>query len=113
MKRTFLYTASLSIAACLLATGALAQSKLDEKSAQALLQKSGCIACHTVDKKIIGPAYKDVAAKYRTVKGADKTLIAKVREGGKGAWGEIPMSPNPTVPEADVRALVQWILTLK
>ena len=86
---------------------------LDLASATALMQKDGCAACHAVDKKIVGPAYQDVAAKYRGDKDAVAKLVQKVKTGGAGVWGTIPMPPNAQAPDADVRALVSWILTLK
>jgi len=78
-----------------------------------LAQKSGCTACHSVDKKIVGPAYKDVAAKYRGDKTAEAKLIAKVEKGGSGVWGPIPMPPNTQVKPEDVKKLVEWVLSLK
>ena len=103
MKNTAI---GLATAACLVLAGA---AQANEK----LLQASGCTACHSVDKKLIGPAYKDVAAKYRGNKGAEADLIAKVKAGSKGVWGDIPMSPNAHVKDEDIKALVQWILALK
>ena len=91
---------------CLAFAGAV---HADEKLAQA----SGCTACHSVDKKLVGPAYKDVAAKYRGNKGAEAELIKKVKAGGKGTWGEIPMPPNGHVKDEDIKTIVQWILSLK
>ena len=86
---------------------------MDSKAAEALAQKDGCFACHTVDKKVIGPAYKEVAAKYKGDKSAEAKLIAKVKAGGKGVWGELPMPANsPRVSDADIKVLVQWILSL-
>ena len=79
----------------------------------ALAQKSGCTACHSVDKKIVGPAYKDVAAKYRGDKTAEAKLITKVEKGGSGVWGQIPMPPNTQVKPEDVKKLVEWVLSLK
>ena len=79
----------------------------------ALAQKSGCTACHSVDKKIVGPAYKDVANKYRGDKGAEAKLVQKVKSGGTGVWGQIPMPPNTKVSDADVKKLVEWVLSLK
>ena len=79
----------------------------------ALAQKNACMSCHSVDKKIVGPAYKDVAKKYAGDKGAQARLAAKVKAGGKGVWGEIPMPPNPQVSPADANTIVAWILTLK
>ena len=97
----------------LVAGGAFAQAKVDAKAAEALAQKSGCIACHNVDKKIIGPAYKEVAAKYKADKAAADKLAAKVIKGGVGAWGQVPMPANPQVSEAEAKKLVAWILATK
>jgi cytochrome c len=73
-----------------------------------LATKSGCMACHQVDKKVVGPAYAEVAKKY---KAADEAkLVEKVIKGGSGAWGTIPMPPNPKVSPADAQTLVKWIL---
>ena len=72
-----------------------------------------CAACHAVDKKIVGPAYQDVAAKYKDDKDASAKLAQKVKTGGSGVWGQVPMPPNAAVPDEDVKALVGWILTLK
>jgi cytochrome c len=74
--------------------------------------KYGCTACHAVDHKVVGPAFNDVAAKYRG-KDAEATLVDKVKNGGSGVWGPIPMPPNPQVPDGDLHAVVKWILTLK
>ena len=76
-------------------------------------QKKNCIACHAIDKKVLGPAYKDVAAKYAGQKDAVDKLAAKVVKGGTGVWGNIPMPANPQVTEAEAKQLVGWILTLK
>lgn len=78
-----------------------------------LAKKHACFACHAVDKKMVGPAYKDVAAKYRADKDAPKKLAEKVKKGSQGVWGNVPMPPNTTVPDADVNALVKWILSQK
>ncbi|MGH8796642.1 MAG: c-type cytochrome [Caldimonas sp.] len=78
-----------------------------------LAQKKNCMACHAVDKKVLGPAYKDVAAKYAGQKGAVDKLAQKVIKGGSGVWGAVPMPANPQVSEAEAKQLVQWILTLK
>ena len=80
---------------------------------EALAKKYNCLACHSVDKKLVGPAYQDVAAKYKGDAGAEAKLVAKVKNGGAGVWGQIPMPPNSTVPDADVKALVKWVLSLK
>lgn len=75
-----------------------------------LAKKNNCLTCHQVDKKLVGPAYQDIAKKYAGNKTAVKTLAAKLKHGGKGVWGEIPMPPNPALKEADAEALVKWIL---
>ncbi|WP_223295191.1 c-type cytochrome [Allochromatium vinosum] len=77
-----------------------------------LAQKSGCTVCHSVEAAIVGPAYKDVAAKYRGDAAAQDRLVAKVMAGGVGNWGQVPMPPNAHVPAADIKALVTWILGL-
>lgn len=89
-----------------------AASAEGKTSVQAMLTKYGCVACHAVDKKVVGPAFKDVAAKFHDPKAAD-TLVAKVKNGSVGDWGQIPMPPNASVPDQDVRAIVDWILSLK
>lgn len=80
---------------------------------QALAQKNACMSCHSVDKKVVGPAFKDVAKKYAGDKTAEAKLIAKVKTGGKGVWGEIPMPPNPQVSDADAKKIIAWVLSLK
>lgn len=90
-----------------------ANAALDNKAADDLMKKDGCAACHAVDKKIIGPAYQEVAAKYKGDAGAAAKLIAKVKGGGVGVWGTIPMPPNAQVSDADIKNLVEWILALK
>ena len=78
----------------------------------ALATSKGCMACHQVEMKVVGPAYKDVAAKYKGDATALDTLVAKVKAGGKGNWGEIPMPPNPAVSDEDLKTLVTWVLSL-
>ncbi|WP_455211293.1 c-type cytochrome [Kaarinaea lacus] len=78
-----------------------------------LAKKSGCLACHSVDKKVVGPAWKDVAAKYKGDAGAKATLVEKVKKGGKGNWGQTPMPPySPRVADADIEKLVDFVLGL-
>ncbi|HKW81077.1 MAG TPA: c-type cytochrome [Casimicrobiaceae bacterium] len=103
---------AIVLGAALLGAGS-ADAALDNAAAQALMQKDGCAACHAIDKKIVGPAYQDVAAKYKGDKDAKTKLVAKVKKGGSGVWGEVPMPPNSHVGDADIDALVTWILTLK
>jgi cytochrome c len=79
-----------------------------------LAQAKKCMACHAVDKKLVGPAWTDVAAKYRGQKGAEARLIEKVAKGGSGAWGPVPMPPNsPQVSDSEIKTLVRFILNLK
>ena len=78
-----------------------------------LAQKKNCLACHAVDKKVVGPSYKDVAAKYAGQKDAVDKLAQKVVKGGAGVWGAVPMPANPQVTDAEAKQLVQWIMTLK
>ena len=80
---------------------------------QDLAQKKNCMACHALDKKLVGPAYKEVAAKYAGQKDAAAGLAQKVIKGGQGVWGPIPMPANPQVNEAEAKQLVTWILGLK
>jgi len=78
-----------------------------------LAKKSGCLACHSIEKKIVGPAWKDVAAKYKGDAGARDMLIGKVKKGGKGTWGPAPMPPySPRVSDANIEKLVDFVLGL-
>jgi len=96
----------------LIATLALILAGTPALAQEALAQKSGCLACHAVDKQIVGPAYRDVANKYRGDKDAESKLVEKVLKGSTGVWGTVPMPPNP-VSEADAHALVKWALSQK
>ena len=78
-----------------------------------LAKAKNCMACHAVANKLVGPAYKDVAAKYAGQKDAEAKLVGKVMKGGVGTWGAIPMPANPQVSEADAKTLVKWILAQK
>lgn len=78
-----------------------------------LAQKKNCMACHAVDKKLVGPSYKEVAAKYAGQKDAVAKLTQKVVKGGSGVWGQVPMPANPQVSEAEAKQLVQWVLSQK
>ncbi|MHB8355005.1 MAG: c-type cytochrome [Burkholderiales bacterium] len=82
-----------------------------EDAGLALAKKSGCLACHAQDKKVLGPSYKDIAAKYKGQAGAETRLVAKVKNGGGGVWGSIPMPPSAQVSEADLHTLVKWVLS--
>jgi len=104
MKRIFVAIASLA-AGLAVSTPALADLKL--------ATAKNCMACHTVDKKLVGPAYKDVAAKYAGQKDAAAKLEAKVMKGGAGVWGPVPMPANTQVNAAEAKTLVAWILSQK
>jgi cytochrome c len=98
---------SVAVAGSLMLAG---QANADD--AKALAQKDGCLACHSVEAKIVGPAYKDVAAKYKG-KDMEAKLIEKVKKGGSGAWGPVPMPANsPRVSDDDIKTIVHWVLSL-
>jgi cytochrome c len=98
-------TAAAAAAACVLVA---APAQADE----ALAKQHNCLICHQVDKPVVGPSYKDIARKYRGQSGAAALLAEKVKKGGAGVWGPVPMPPNAAVPDADIRKLVDWILKL-
>ncbi len=80
---------------------------------QALATAKNCMACHAVDKKLVGPSYKDVAAKYASDKSAVDKLAAKIIKGGSGVWGPVPMPANAQVNDAEAKKLAAWIMTVK
>lgn len=80
---------------------------------QALATAKNCMACHAVDKKLVGPAYKEVAAKYAGQKDAADKLAVKIMKGGSGVWGPVPMPANAQVNEAEAKKLAAWVLTMK
>ncbi len=82
-------------------------------ASQELATKKNCMACHAVDKKLVGPAYKDVAKKYAGQKDAEAKLVDKVMKGGSGAWGTVPMPANPQVSKEEATTLVKWVLSQK
>lgn len=101
MKRTLITLAlSLTVAAPAMADLALATAK-------------SCMACHAMDKKVVGPSYKEVAAKYAGQKDAVDKLAGKIMKGGGGVWGPVPMPANAQVSEADAKKLAAWVLTVK
>ena len=78
-----------------------------------LAKKSGCLACHSVENKVVGPAWKDIAAKYKGDSSMSEKLVQKVKAGGKGVWGQVPMPPySPRVSDADIKTLVDFVLNL-
>lgn len=104
MKHTVLPLAVLGLAIALPARG---------DPPTALAQKYACFTCHAVDQKLIGPSWKAIAQRYRGQKGAEQTLIAKIRTGSVGAWGSEAMPPNPAPSDADLKELVDYILSVK
>jgi len=96
------------------AAALLAAAALPAQANEELAKKHLCTTCHVVKgAKTIGPAYADVAKKYAGQKDAEAKLVEKVKKGGSGVWGQVPMPPNAAVPEADVKTLVKWVLSIK
>ncbi|MEJ8809891.1 c-type cytochrome [Variovorax ureilyticus] len=79
----------------------------------ALATSKNCMSCHAVDRKVLGPAFRDVAAKYKDNKGAADLLATKIMKGGSGVWGPVPMPANNQVSEADAKKLAAWVLSTK
>lgn len=104
MKRSLMLFVAVAAVA---STGAFAQD------AATLAKSKNCLACHAVQTKLVGPAYKDVAAKYAGQKDAEGKLVQKVMKGGSGVWGPVPMPANPQVSEAEAHTLVKWVLAQK
>jgi cytochrome c len=99
----------LATSASVLTLGAVATASADP---MALATQRGCMACHQVETKVVGPAYKDVAAKYKGQADAVAALSAKVKAGGSGVWGPVPMPPNAHVSDEDIKTIVEWVMTL-
>ncbi len=90
-----------------------ANAELSKDDALALAKKSGCLACHSIEKKVVGPAWKDVSAKYKGDASMKAKLIDKVKKGGKGVWGQVPMPPySPRVADADIEKLVGFVISI-
>jgi len=106
MKRNLMMV-GVVLATALASQAAMADAGLD------LAKAKNCLACHAVATKVVGPAYKDVAAKYAGQKDAEAKLVAKVMKGGSGVWGAVPMPANPQVNEAEAKTLVKWVLAQK
>jgi cytochrome c len=102
MKNLFIVAAAVALVAAMPA-----------RASADLAQKKNCMACHATDKKLIGPAYKDVAAKYASQKDAADKLAEKIVKGGSGVWGAVPMPANPQVTPAEAKQLAAWVLTVK
>lgn len=107
---------AVTLARAVLALSLAAQAGLSTVAAnEELMSRSGCVSCHRVDQKLLGPCFKDVAARYRDDAQAAARLFQKVREGGEGEWGDLPMQPNSKekVSDADLQLLIEWILKLQ
>ena len=104
---------AFSMAGALALASMGANAVIDDKKAQEVINKSGCAACHQVDKKLVGPAYKEVAKKHKGQKNAVEVLVKKIRGGGAGVYGQIPMPPNSPsqISDADLKAIVEWVLS--
>ena len=98
-------------AAMALGVAAQASAAVDAAKANEMAKAKNCYSCHSLDKKLVGPAFKDISAKYKGNKDAHATLAKKVIAGGGGVWGPIPMPPNP-VKEDEAKMLVEWILSM-
>jgi cytochrome c len=105
MKKILTLAALISLSATAFA--------VDRDAAMALAQKNGCLACHALDSKMVGPAWNDVGKKYAGDATAAEQLAVKVKKGTKGTWGPVPMPPNATVKAADIKTLVEFVLSLK
>ena len=102
-----------STAAAALVAAIFVFSSNPASASKDLARSKNCLACHSVDNQVVGPAYKEVAARYLGQEEATATLTKKVREGGAGVWGTTPMPPNSQVNESEAQTLVKWILGLK
>jgi cytochrome c len=103
----------MKFAPLILSVAAGAVFALPAQASEELAKKYMCLTCHQVDKKLVGPAFKEIAAKYASDKAAEGKMVDKVKKGGAGVWGQIPMPPNDKVPEADLKAVVKWVLSTK
>ena len=97
----------------LFASAMLLMSAPAVQASQALAEKNACLGCHSVSEKVVGPAFKDVAAKYKGQKDAAAKLTAKVKAGGSGVWGTVAMPPNPKVSDKDLKKIIAWVLSQK
>lgn len=102
-----LLTLALAAATTLTSLPALADA------GTALVAKHNCLVCHAVDKKVVGPSYKDISAKYRGNRAAAAKLVQKIRLGSSGEWGNVPMAANSAVPDTDAKLIADWILNLR
>lgn len=108
----FLETSSVKFIAALLFTLAALIAAAPAVASEDLAKQKACLTCHAMQTKVIGPSFADIAAKYKTEKDADTKLAGKIRAGGSGVWGQIPMPPNAAVSEAEAKTLAKWVLTV-
>lgn len=100
----------LAVAIPLIVWGGLAQAAPDPAKVQEILSKNACLACHAVDKKVVGPAYKDIAAKHKDDANAPALLAKHIKEGSSGVWGPVPMPPNANITDDEIKLVVEWVL---
>lgn len=105
MKKIFIFAALITSAHTALA--------VDEATALALAKKNNCLICHSVEKKLVGPAWRDIGKKYGSDTTATELLLAKIKKGGKGTWGAVAMPPNAAVKDEDIKEMVAYIMSLK
>ena len=96
-----------------LGAAVLAAAAAPAMADEAMAKAKNCMACHAIDKKVVGPAYKDVAKKFGAQAGAADMLAEKIMKGSSGTWGPVPMPPNTNVNAAEAKSLATWILSLK
>jgi cytochrome c len=85
----------------------------DSKAVEAAMKKAGCFTCHQTKRKVVGPSYLEIAKKYKGDKKAVETLVSKVKKGGSGVWGKVPMTPHPKLKEEEIEPMVRWVLAQK
>lgn len=100
------------MSSCFLFFSTLAHADPLASKAMGIIGKNDCMACHSIDSKIVGPAFKDVAARYHGNPKVIDTLIHKIKTGGSGNWGSMAMAPHPDTSEADLKVVVEWVLSL-
>ena len=103
----------VSVVPALIAAGLLLAVAQGAHASESLARSKNCLSCHTVDKKVVGPSYKDIAAKYAGQAGAADKLAEKIMKGSSGVWGPVPMPANAQVNAADAKKLATWVLSLK
>lgn len=105
-----LILSAAALAVGLVTTGA---AHADAAKAAALMKGSDCMACHAEATKLVGPAYKEVAKKYAGNAAAVEMLVKRIKSGGSGVWGAVPMTPHPNMKDEDIKVIVEWVLSLK